>query len=165
VTELELLPFEEYVRSLNKKRMAAGVLVYDADDRIMLVELSYVTHWDIPGGTVDAGESPWTTATREMREELGMEQPLGRLLVIDYIPNNRQWPEGLAFIFDGGTVTDRAVRELTVTDPEIVSVGLYSMGVAASKVTPALFRRLTAALSALRTGKLALAEDGRDIAP
>jgi 8-oxo-dGTP pyrophosphatase MutT (NUDIX family) len=84
VAELELLPFDDYVRSLNKKRMSAGVLFHDADGRVLLVQLSYVAHWDIPGGTVDAEEAPWTTAAREVREELGLDLPLGRLLVIDY---------------------------------------------------------------------------------
>jgi len=93
VAELELLPFDDYVRSLNKKRMSAGVLFHDADGRVLLVQLSYVAHWDIPGGTVDAEEAPWTTAAREVREELGLDLPLGRLLVIDYIPTNDQLPQ------------------------------------------------------------------------
>jgi 8-oxo-dGTP pyrophosphatase MutT (NUDIX family) len=160
VPELDLLPFSDYVRSLNKKRMSAGAVFYDAEDRVLLVELSYVPHWDIPGGTVDAEEAPWTTVAREVREELGLDQPPGRLLVIDYLPTNKEMPEGLAFIFDGGTVTEADVQALAITDPEIVSVGLHALDEAALKVTPALRRRLAAALQASQTGRLALCEDG-----
>jgi 8-oxo-dGTP pyrophosphatase MutT (NUDIX family) len=165
VSELDLLPFEEYVRSLNKKRMAAGALFHDTGCRVLLVELSYVTHWDIPGGTVDAGEAPWVTAAREVREELGIERPLGRLLVIDYIPTNAQMPEGLAYIFDGGLITEGEVNRLQITDPEIVSVALSSMAELAQKVTPALASRLRASLTALEIGGLVLCEDGNHLAP
>jgi 8-oxo-dGTP pyrophosphatase MutT (NUDIX family) len=160
VSELDLLPFPDYVRSLNKKRMSAGALFHDAEGRVLLVELSYVTHWDIPGGTVDADEAPWMTVAREVHEELGLDQPPGRLLVIDYLPTNKTMPEGLAFIFDGGVLTESEVQALSITDPEIVSVGLHALDDAALKVTPALRRRLGAALQASRTGQLALCEDG-----
>jgi len=163
VAELELLPFDDYVRSLNKKRMSAGVLFHDADGRVLLVQLSYVAHWDIPGGTVDAEEAPWTTAAREVREELGLDLPLGRLLVIDYIPTNEQLPEGVAFILDGGEISEGDLRALTITDPEIVSLGLYSLDEAATRVTPAMARRLAAALQASQRGVLALCEDGMPI--
>ena len=163
VAELELLPFDDYVRSLNKKRMSAGALFHDADGRVLLVQLSYVAHWDIPGGTVDAEEAPWTTAAREVREELGLDLPPGRLLVIDYIPTNEQLPEGVAFILDGGEISEGDLRALTITDPEIVSLGLYSLDEAATRVTPAMARRLAAALRASQRGALALCEDGMPI--
>ncbi|GHF85198.1 hypothetical protein FHX82_003402 [Amycolatopsis bartoniae] len=39
---MELLPFDEYVRSLDRKRMSAGVLFHDAEGRVLLVEPSYL---------------------------------------------------------------------------------------------------------------------------
>jgi 8-oxo-dGTP pyrophosphatase MutT (NUDIX family) len=61
--------------------MAAGILFRDSRGRVLLVEPSYKPNWEIPGGVVEADESPWAAATRELSEELGWDRPLGRLLV------------------------------------------------------------------------------------
>jgi 8-oxo-dGTP pyrophosphatase MutT (NUDIX family) len=57
--------------------LAAGVLVLDADDRVLLVgQHRYVLDaysWEIPEGGVPAGESALDGARRELREETGVE--------------------------------------------------------------------------------------------
>lgn len=160
---MDLLPFDDYVRSLHRKRMSAGVLFYDEADRVLLVEPSYKDHWDIPGGAVDANEAPWATARREVHEELGLVCPFTVPLVIDHVADDGRMPEGLAFIFDGGTISEAEVAALELTDPEIVSVGLYRLDVATGKLKPSLAARLTVALKACRTGTLVLCDDGRPI--
>ncbi|TKG58102.1 NUDIX domain-containing protein [Prauserella endophytica] len=160
---MDLLPFDEYVASLARKRMSAGVLFRDTTGRVLLVEPSYKPHWDIPGGAVDADEPPWATAVREVREEVGIDRPLGRLLVIDHVSADGRMPEGIAFVFDGGLVTDQQVRSLSLTDPEIVSAGLHTLDEAAAKVKPALAARLAVAVEAADRGELALCEDGKRV--
>ncbi|WP_310243158.1 NUDIX hydrolase [Promicromonospora iranensis] len=68
--------------------MSAGVLLYDDAGRVVLVEPSYKPTWDIPGGVVDAGESPWHAAARELSEELGIVRRHMRLLVVDHVPGS-----------------------------------------------------------------------------
>ena len=57
--------------------LAAGVLVLDADDRILLVgqhRYALGTYsWEIPEGGVPAGETALKGAQRELREETGLE--------------------------------------------------------------------------------------------
>jgi 8-oxo-dGTP pyrophosphatase MutT (NUDIX family) len=158
---VDLLPFGEYAASLNRKRTAAGVLFRDERSRILLVETTYKPEWEIPGGAVEAEEAPWATATRELREELGITRPLGNLLVIDHIPAQGVMPEGLAFVFDGGLITDEEVHGIDSADPEIRSVGLYSLNDARSLVKPALYDRLCAALRAAQISTLILCDAGR----
>ncbi|MFD9890721.1 NUDIX domain-containing protein [Amycolatopsis sp. NPDC059027] len=157
---MDLLPFDEYVRSLNRKRMSAGVLYYDDADRVLLVEPSYKPHWDIPGGACEAEESPWRTAAREVGEELGVTAAPGDLLVIDYMPTSDRMPEGLAFIFDGGTISEAEVKALEITDPEILSAELVSLADAATRLKPSLARRLAIALEAAHTRTLAICDNG-----
>lgn len=160
---VDLLPFDEYVRSLDRKRMSAGVLFRDTEDRILLVEPSYKSHWDIPGGSVDAGEAPWATARREVREELGIDRSFTRPLVIDHVANDGRMPEGIAFIFDGGLITEAEVRALDLIDPEIIAARLCHLNAAASKLKASLAVRLSVALEASRTGDLVLCDDGTPV--
>ncbi|QUQ64889.1 NUDIX domain-containing protein [Kutzneria sp. CA-103260] len=160
---MDLLPFDEYAAQLNRKRTAAGVLFRDPNSRVLLVETSYKPNWEIPGGSVEAHEAPWTTAVREVREELGIDVVLGRLLVIDHIPEAAPMPEGLAFIFDGGIITDTAVSALRFHDPEIVSASLFTLDEAMSLVNPGLASRISVALEARATGVLALCAAGKPV--
>lgn len=61
-----MLPVDRYVAGLARKRMAAGVLFLDSEDRVLLVEPSYKPNREILGGAVEPDESPWATAVREM---------------------------------------------------------------------------------------------------
>jgi len=82
--------------------VAAGVLFVDEHDRVLLVEPTYKPYWDLPDGILEAGESPWAAAQREVKEELGLDIRPGRLLVVDYLPPRPNAGEGLRFVFDGG---------------------------------------------------------------
>jgi 8-oxo-dGTP diphosphatase len=87
-------------------RVAAGVLFRDAQGRVLLVKPTYKDGWDIPGGYVEPGESPKQAAHREVLEELGIEPPIGRLLVVDWAPHPAEGDKVL-FIFDGGQMLDQ----------------------------------------------------------
>lgn len=159
-----VLPVDQYVAGLPRKRMAAGVLFRDGAGRVLLVEPSYKPNWEIPGGVVEAGESPWATAMRELVEELGWERPIGRLLVVDYVRPYDSRPEGVMFVFDGGLLEEIDVVGMVFPDAEILSVGFYSLDQVARRVKPLLADRVTAALEAVDQGITVLCEQGRRIA-
>jgi 8-oxo-dGTP diphosphatase len=83
-------------------RVVAGVLFRDPDDRVLLVKPSRKAGWDIPGGYVEPGESPKRAVSRE---ELGIEPPIGRLLVVDRAPHPKEGDKVL-FIFGGGELSN-----------------------------------------------------------
>jgi ADP-ribose pyrophosphatase YjhB (NUDIX family) len=155
---------EQYVAGLARKRMAAGVLFRDTADRVLLVEPSYKPNWEIPGGAVEADESPWATATRELAEELDWDRPIGRLLVVDYVRPQDSRPEGVVFVFDGGLLDETDLAGTVFADAEIVSAGFHTLDQAAGLVKPLLADRLAAALEAVEQGVTALCEQGRRIA-
>jgi len=158
-----VLPVDQYVATLARKRMAAGVLFRDKTDRVLLLEPSYKTNWEIPGGAVEADESPWATATRELTEELGWERPLGRLLVVDYVRPQDSRPEGVVFVFDGGVLDEADLSNMVFPDGEILSAGFHTLAEARGKVKPLLADRLAAALQAAEQGVTALCEQGQRI--
>ena len=75
---------------------------------VLLVEPTYKSHWEVPGGAVEASESPRTSALREVGEELRLDRPAGGVLAVDRVPPRPDRTEGLIVVFDGGTLADTA---------------------------------------------------------
>ena len=67
----------EELRKLVGKRplimVGAGVLVWDASNRLLMIKRTDNGCWGIPGGGMELGESLEETARRETREETGLE--------------------------------------------------------------------------------------------
>ncbi len=143
--------------------MAAGVLFRDGRGRVLLVEPSYKPNWEIPGGAVEADESPWATATRELAEELGWDRPVGRLLVVDYVRPQDSRPEGVVFVFDGGVLNEADVVGMVFPDAEVLSAAFHTLAEVRGKVKPLLADRLGVALEAVEQGVTLLCEQGRRI--
>lgn len=143
--------------------MAAGLLFRDLAGRVLLVEPSYKPNWEIPGGAVEADEAPWAAARRELREELGMDRPPGRLLVVDYVRACEPRPESMRFVFDGGLLTDPDVAAMAVPNAEILSASFHTLEELGGKVRPVLAHRLAVGVEAAESGVTALCEQGRRI--
>ena len=151
LTSVKDLARDEYIQTLPRKRMAAGVLLRDAYDNVVLIEPTYKDTWEIPGGVVESGESPWLAAERELEEELGLVRRNMPVLVVDYVPVAPDgMPEGLLWIFDGGLLSDAERRGLRGTDRrEVKSVRLLSIDEAGELTREALALRLRVALDAV----------------
>ncbi|MGQ0631950.1 MAG: NUDIX domain-containing protein [Sporichthyaceae bacterium] len=104
----------------SRPRVAAGVLFFDEDGRVLLVKPTYKEGWDIPGGYVNIGETPRQAAVREVKEELGLDIELGEPLVIDWAPHPDEGDK-ILFVFDGGTLAaSTAVSPADTTEIERV---------------------------------------------
>jgi acetyl-CoA carboxylase carboxyl transferase subunit beta len=65
--------------------LAAGAVVLDAGARILLVRRGRspsAGEWTLPGGRVEAGESPEAAVVRELREETAIEARVVALLCV-----------------------------------------------------------------------------------
>jgi 8-oxo-dGTP pyrophosphatase MutT (NUDIX family) len=159
-----VLPVGEYVTGLTRKRMAAGVLMRDRQGRVLLLKTSYKSNLEVPGGAVEADEAPWDTAVREVREELGWNRQLGRLLVVDYVLPQDSRPEGVVFLFDGGVLDEADLMGLVFGDGEILSADFYVLDQARPQLKPLVADRLAAGLDAIADRTTVLCRHGRPIA-
>lgn len=148
--------------ALPRKRLIAHVLMRDGAGRILLCDTMFKTDWELPGGIVEPYESPRQGAIREVREELGIDIQLGRLLAADWMPPYLGWDDAEELIFDGGTVTEAEIDAYVLQASEIRSVQLATLAEAEPHLTALSFRRLSAILE-LDTERTLTMEDGRPV--
>lgn len=145
--------------ALPRKRLIAHVVIRDEAGRVLLCETTFKTDWELPGGIVEPGESPRDGAIREVREELGVDHPVGRLLTVDWLPPYLGWEDACELIFDGGVITESDLDRFVPDQHEIAAVRLCTLTEAAELVTEAGHRRLVAACS-VPDGESAYLEHG-----
>ena len=146
--------------ALPKKRLIAHVLMRDVQDRVLLCETQFKEDWELPGGIVEPLEPPRLGAVREVREELGIDLQIGRLLVVDWMPPYLGWDDAIEMIFDGGMVTEDDLASWSLQPTEIKTVALVDLPMASELLTPLAFRRLSLAVR-LGADEMAYTEDGR----
>ena len=153
-----------YLASLARKRMGSAVLFTDPAGRVLLVEPTYKEHWEVPGGAVDADESPYDAAVRELKEELGLSVSPGRLLVVDWVPPRPGRTEGVMFVFDGGGLSRAQAAEIVVPPDELAGWAWCTLAEARARLSDLLARRVEAALRALSDHNTAYLESGHRVA-
>jgi ADP-ribose pyrophosphatase YjhB (NUDIX family) len=112
-------PLPEESRTASADRLAlrakgftgAAVLLTDPAGRVLVREDE---GWELPGAPVagDRGETPRDTALRVVRERLGGEPRMGRLLAVDWRPGGlsgcagARFPSEVLYVYDGGVLDE-----------------------------------------------------------
>jgi 8-oxo-dGTP pyrophosphatase MutT (NUDIX family) len=103
--------------------VTASVLLTDARDRILIVHPARPgAPWTLPGGLVEAHESPLEAARREVREELGIEvdvQPQDLRAVEWLEPTRPERRARLAFVFAGPRLSRAHTRQIALHYSEL----------------------------------------------
>ncbi len=135
--------------TLPRRYVGAGAVITDPEGRVLLVEPTYKDTWEIPGGVVEVGEAPAEACERECREELGMDVPIGRLLVLDH-----QTLEGRGdstmLLYDGGSLD--GTEAFSLPADELRSARFIQADSLNRLTTERLAARVVAALEAIRAG-------------
>ncbi|MCP2323585.1 8-oxo-dGTP pyrophosphatase MutT (NUDIX family) [Hamadaea flava] len=152
---------EQYLATLPGKPMAAAVLFTDDHDRQLLVEITDKSPhaWELPGGAVEKGESPYDAAVREVAEKLGLTVVPGRILVIDWVPPDTR-TDRLMIVFDGGPLTSTQTAAITLAPDELRDWAWSTPEQEAIRLSPLLARRAAAARHARHDGVTAYLEAG-----
>jgi 8-oxo-dGTP diphosphatase len=141
--------------------MAAGVLLRDRAGRVLLVEPAYKDYWELPGGAVEADESPYDATVREVTEELGIVVAPGRMLVVDWVPPLAGRTEGVIVVYDGGIVEPELEARIRLNGGELRSWAWSTLAEADTRLSPLLARRVRAAVRAADDRATTYLEDGR----
>ncbi|MEV6291299.1 NUDIX domain-containing protein [Streptomyces sp. NPDC051896] len=141
--------------------LAAGVLLFDEHDRVLLVDPTYKPGWEFPGGVVERGEAPARAGMREVAEETGIRlREVPRLLVVDW---ERPVPPGfggLRLLFDGGRLESGEASRVLLPGPELRGWRFASEQEAAEMLPPVRYERLRWALRARERGTALYLEAG-----
>ncbi len=140
-------------RTQPRKRVSADVLFRDEAGRILLVNPRYKPDWDLPGGMAEANEPPLDAARREIAEELGLEYPGGRLLIVDWVAPHGPWDDSLVFIFDGGVLTIEDQATIQLRDGELDEHRFCEPERASDLLRPNAWLRVQRALAAVQSEK------------
>lgn len=107
----------------------AAVLLMDLPDRVLLVQHAGEGTWSLPGTWVAADESPLEAGRRAVADQLRIDVPAGRLLVVEWNTD----PDEVHFLFDGGIPEPVAYGEVA-PDPALVSAWCFADGAEAPQL-------------------------------
>lgn len=141
---------------LPTKRVIAHVVIRDPTGRVLLVETTYKSDWELPGGVVEPLESPRQGAIREVLEEVGLAVELSQPRLIDWMPPSLGWSDAIEFLFDAGTIDAPTVATLVPEVGEIEAIHWVAADEIAAHVTPLSARRIGLILA----GGTGMTEDG-----
>ncbi|GHJ42259.1 NUDIX domain-containing protein [Streptomyces sp. TS71-3] len=141
--------------------LASGVLLFDDQDRVLLVDPTYKAGWEFPGGVVEPGEAPARAGMREVAEETGIRlHDVPRLLVVDWESPTPPGFGGLRMLFDGGRLNSGAARNVLLPGPELRDWRFVTEQEAADLLPPVRYERLRWALYARERGAAVYLEAG-----
>ncbi|MEV5883777.1 NUDIX domain-containing protein [Streptomyces sp. NPDC052020] len=141
--------------------LAAGVLLFDERDRVLLVDPTYKPGWEFPGGIVEPGEAPARAGIREVEEETGIVlDDVPSLLVVDWERPAPPGFGGLRLLFDGGRLDSAEAGRLLLPGPELRGCRFVTEAEAADLLPPVRYERLRWALRARERGAALYLEAG-----
>ncbi|MGW3244632.1 NUDIX domain-containing protein [Streptomyces sp. NPDC001070] len=147
--------FAAYIDSLPKILAGASTLFRDAEGRILIAETTYREDgkWVLPGGTVESadGETPREAARRETLEEVGLDVEPGALLVVDWVQGPGR-PPLASYMYDGGVLDEAALGSIVLQEEELSAWRMATPEEAEEYLSPGLYRRVRAGLTALEDG-------------
>jgi 8-oxo-dGTP diphosphatase len=141
---------------------SASVLITDpSEGAVLAVKPNYRPWWNVPGGIMEADEPPHECCAREVAEELGVVLPVGRLLVVDWVPPTAERPAWFGYIFDGGILDDPSV--ITLQSEELDGFAFIARSELRDRLTANTADRIHAALQARSAGGVAYLHNGQPV--
>ncbi|MGO4460407.1 NUDIX domain-containing protein [Streptomyces sp. M-16] len=144
-----------YYAGLAGPLVAATGIVLDLHGRVLVLTTSYKDGLELPGGTVEDTETPEEGLARELKEELDLSVPVGRLLAVDSCPPGSLGRSLVVHVHLVGPLDPARIAGISFADGEITEAHWLTPEEAAERLPDRIAPRLRAAVAALRSGSLA----------
>ena len=108
-------------RDVSRFTIGAFAIILDEQQHVLLCHRRDHDLWNLPGGRVESGETPWEAVVREVREELGLQVAIRGLAGVYSKPERDEVVFSfLCTVLDGApTVTDEADQSAYFAADEI----------------------------------------------
>ena len=151
-----MLSDAEYLKSLPRKHIGCAALFFNEKDELLIVKPNYKSGWLVPGGVIDALESPYAACVREIKEEIGLDISHLVFLGVGYSkdPAREGIPsyDSIHFTFLGGTLTREQIANIVLQKSELDEYKFCPRDEALSLLRPKLSARVRAAFDAMARG-------------
>ncbi|MCD0449925.1 NUDIX hydrolase [Actinocorallia sp. API 0066] len=146
-----------YLATLPRTRGAASALLTDDRGRILLVKPTYRPGWLLPGGVIEAGESPLAACLRECQEELGLRPRIDGMVCFDWAPPAGEIDATNVWVF-AGRLDGEEIARITLPPDELSEHVLAAPEDVPAFTPPHIARRVAEILAA--EGHPVYLEDG-----
>jgi 8-oxo-dGTP pyrophosphatase MutT (NUDIX family) len=149
--------------SLPRKTSSSGALFFNSDGKFIITKPNYKEGWNVPGGTIDGGESPTEAFSREVKEELGLDKTPVSLLCVDYVKQSSTGHDHLSFVFDGGILTDVEIKNIKLQTEELDEYRFVTLEESQQLLAKNWARRIAKCIEARDGKKVFYLESGEKI--
>ena len=161
--KLKIIPRSEYLKSLPRKRMAAGMIFMNEKKELLMLKSDYKDYWSIAGGVIEKNESPLQAAIRETKEEINIDVKQPRLLIIDYVSPKGNEDDNIVFIFYGGVLVQEDIDSIKLQEDEIEDYKFITEKDLKNYTSAKYMKRIPLALNAIKNNTTFYLEDGERI--
>lgn len=142
----------DYINSLPKKIVASAAIFLNKNGELLIVKPNYRDGWLVPGGGIDAMESPKDGCLREIREEIGLTVTDVQFLSVNHHRNSSDEGvpyDSLEFTFWAGVLSDEQIANIVLQDEELDEFKFCPIEEALALLNPKLSHRIKLGLDAL----------------
>ena len=119
-------------------KAGAFAVIFDEQERVLLCHRRDIDAWNLPGGGVEDGETPWDAAVREVHEEVGVDAEIIRLTGLYWKPGSDELVFNFECRITGGSPT---------TSDEADAVAYFAFNSLPPNTAPKQVERIADALS------------------
>ncbi len=143
----------KFINSLAKKHMGAAAIIFNEKGELLIVKPNYNDGWLVPGGSLDAIESPTDGCIREIKEEIGLEIPDIRCTGIFYSVGKTEEEvmyDSMQFTFYAGVLSDEQIKNIVLQEKELTEFRFVSLDEAYTVLRPRLAYRIKLSMDSIK---------------